>query len=161
MTAGGEIQEEGEMSLKFIRFFSAIIISLALAWPALPAYAGNPNDLNTAIRWVNVTAPNGGEVMTVGDVYRVTWQSSANIDKVSIGYKSCYTCLTWIVTNIPNTGYFDWTLYVGNTSKTQFTIQITGYQSGVGSVTDYSDEFFTVLPTQLPPAPPPKPPRRH
>ena len=149
------------MSLKVVRFFFAFIISLALAWPVFPALALDTSEANAAYRWIKVTSPNGGEVMTVGDVYRITWQASSNIDKVSIGYKSCYSCLTWIVTNIPNTGYYDWTCNVGNTHpKTQFTIQITGYQSGVGSDKDYSDSvIYGACPSPLPPAHLPKPPQ--
>jgi predicted outer membrane repeat protein len=138
------------MSLKVVRIFSSLVIAMALAWPSFPVLATNSSDLNAATRWIRVTSPNGGEVVTVGDVYRITWQASANIDKVSIGYKSCTSCLAWIVTNIPNTGFYDWTVNVGNTTKTQFTIQITGYQTGVGSTTDYSDNSLTVLPKPTP-----------
>jgi Right handed beta helix region/Ser-Thr-rich glycosyl-phosphatidyl-inositol-anchored membrane family/Fibronectin type III domain len=97
-----------------------------------------------------VTSPNGGEVMTVGNVYTITWQSSPSIDTVSIMYKSCPSCGDWIAFSIPNTGSYSWTVNVGNTSNTQFTIEITGYQTGVGSVTDDSDAPFTVLPALTP-----------
>ena len=93
---------------------------------------------------LTVVSPNGGELLTVGDVYRITWDSTPDIDMVTIGYKSCPSCLDWIAYNIPNTGYYDWTVYVGNTTNTEFTIEIIGYDVGVGSVIDYSDAPFTV-----------------
>jgi len=95
--------------------------------------------------FVQVVQPNGGEVLNVGSVYRITWNSTSDIDKVTIGYKSCDGCLDWIATNIPNVGYYDWNVFVGNTSNTQFKIYIIGYDTGVGSITDVSDNNFTVL----------------
>ncbi|MBP7876330.1 hypothetical protein KA012_05040, partial [Candidatus Woesebacteria bacterium] len=36
---------------------------------------------------VTVVTPNGGETLRVGSTYRIRWNASAGIDKVSIGYK--------------------------------------------------------------------------
>lgn len=95
--------------------------------------------------WITITKPNGGETLQVGQTYRITWSASSKIDTVSIGYKSCDSCLDWIAFSTPNLGYYDWNVDVGSTVNTQFKIEITGYQTGVGSVTDLSDNFFTVL----------------
>jgi predicted outer membrane repeat protein len=101
--------------------------------------------------FVQVIQPNGGEVLNVGSVYRITWNSTSDIDKVTIGYKSCDSCLDWIANNIPNAGYYDWNVFVGNTINTQFKIYIIGYDTGVGSISDTSDNNFTVLqPTPTP-----------
>ena len=101
---------------------------------------------------LQVLQPNGGEVLSVGSVYRITWDSTSDIDTVTIGYKSCDSCLSWIANNIANTGYYDWTVFVGNTVNTQFKIYIIGYDTGVGSISDVSDNDFTVLqpPTATP-----------
>ena len=101
--------------------------------------------------WIKVTSPNGGEVITEGDVFRITWASSPSIDRVSIGYKACYSCLDWIAFDTPNTGYYDWPVSVGY-GTSQYTIEITGYQTGIGSAIDTSDAPFTVvkLPTATP-----------
>ena len=101
-------------------------------------------------RYIRVIQPNGGEVLTVGQTFRIRWESS-KIDKVSIGYKSCPSCLDWIVNNIPNNKYYDWTVNVGNTVNTKFKIYVIGYETGKGSVTDESDNYFTVIkPMPLP-----------
>jgi len=102
--------------------------------------------------FVQVVQPNGGEVLQVGTTYRIMWNSTSDIDKVSIGYKPCDSCLSWIATNIPNTGYYDWNVFVGNTINTQFKIYIIGYDTGVGSISDVSDNNFTVVapPTATP-----------
>lgn len=102
---------------------------------------------------IQVLQPNGGETLYVGDVYRISWTSSPNIDMVSIGYSTGPGSLNWIVTNVPNSYYYDWTVYVGNTANTQFKIQIIGYDVGYGSVSDQSDDYFTVLPKPLTPTP--------
>jgi predicted outer membrane repeat protein len=96
--------------------------------------------------FLRVLQPNGGEALNVGSVYRITWDSTPDIDTVTIGYKSCDSCLSWIANNIPNTGYYDWNVFVGNTTNTQFKIYIIGYDTGVGSISDVSDNNFTVLP---------------
>lgn len=127
----------------FNKLFRLILVSLMLVVsPAVVAHAESTLSLM-------VVTPNGGEVLRPGDMYRITWQSSSDIDMVTIGYKACPSCLDWIAYNIPNTGYYDWTVYVGNTTNTQFTIEVIGYDTNVGSVIDTSDAPFTVLPTQL------------
>lgn len=105
-----------------------------------------PSQTPTPAHWISITAPNGGEVVHIGDTYRITWSSSPNIDKVTLGYKSCISCLAWIANNIPNVGYYDWTVSVSDPSKTQYAIDLIGYHTGVGSVEDTSDLSFTVLP---------------
>ncbi len=104
-----------------------------------------PSSTPTPPLFIQIVQPNGGEILTVGTTYRITWNSSPNIDMVTIGYKSCDSCLDWIVTNIPNVGYYDWNVNVGNTTNTQFKIDITGYDTGIGSTVDLSDNYFTVL----------------
>jgi hypothetical protein len=112
--------------------------------------SATPSQTPTPVRWLQITAPNGGEVLHVGDVYRISWASSSNIDKVTISYKSCPSCSGSIASNIPNTGYYDWTVTNGSSSNTQFAIDILGYQTGVGSVEDLSDIAFTILPLATP-----------
>lgn len=107
----------------------------------------------TPVRFIQVKSPNGGETLYVGQTYRISWDSSSNIDKVWLGYTTGPGSLNWIATNIPNTGFYDWKVFVGNTTNTKFKIDITGYQTGYGSVTDQSDNYFTVLP--VPPTPTP------
>lgn len=114
----------------------------------------------TPARSIQVKLPNGGETLYVGQTYRISWDSSSNIDKVWLGYSAGPGSLDWIATNIPNTGYYDWKVFVGNTTNTKFKIDITGYQTGYGSARDQSDNFFTVLsspPPTLTPTPSPTP----
>ena len=104
--------------------------------------------------YIHVASPNGGEVLNTGSTYRITWDSTPDIDKIFIGYKSCSSCLDWIAFDIPNTGYYDWNVMVGNTVNTQFRIYIIGYDTDIpGSASDESDNYITVLqPTPTSPA---------
>ena len=90
--------------------------------------------------FIKITSPNSG-TFTEGDNVQITWESSSNIDKVNIGYKSCPSCLDWVVFTTPNTGSYSWKVDVGNTTKTEFYLQITGYETGKGSVTSNSGTF--------------------
>jgi len=108
--------------------------------------------------YIRITSPNGGEVYTVGDMVTITWDSSSNIDTVSIGYSSCPSCLDWIKFTTPNTGSYTWKVNVGNTSNTKFVIDIGGYETGKGSLSDRSDANFTVNPKSTPTPTPTKTP---
>lgn len=106
-----------------------------------------PTPTPTPSIYVQVISPNGGETLTVGKTYRITWKSTPNIDTVSIGYSACPSCLDWIATGIHNTNYYDWNVFVGNTTNTQFKIWMIGYYTGQGSYVDESDNYFTVQPS--------------
>lgn len=107
---------------------------------------GSPEETLT----VEVTKPTGGEVLTVGDAYEITWESSSDIDKVSLGWSLGEGSLNWIqdATNIPNTGSFLWDVNVGNFSSDSRTVRISliGYDTGVGS-TQVTSDYFEVVQT--------------
>lgn len=88
----------------------------------------------TSTPWLTVTAPNGGEVLTNDDVYSITWQSSADIEFVSIliGYMdTCDGCspywnIVWTTGPIANSGSYDWTVSADDPQGKQFTAMIVG-----------------------------------
>lgn len=119
--------------------FSLVCLSFAI-------FLGLQNTTHAAISGhLDITSPNGGETYTEGDVVNITWDASDNIDKLSLGYSRGEGNLNWIETSVPNTGSYSWTVDVGNTSNTQFVIDITGYETGEGSLSDRSDNYFTVF----------------
>jgi hypothetical protein len=120
-------------------FASIIFLQLFLPKP-IQAFDGS----------VNVTYPAGGETFTEGDTVTIRWSSSPNIDKVSIMRKTDAHHGSWVATNIPNTGSHTWNVDVGNTTNTQFYIEIIAYETGKGSVTNFGN-YFTV--NQKPNAP--------
>jgi hypothetical protein len=108
-----------------------------------PAY--NPTSSG---RYIQITSPNGGEALTVGNTSRITWNSSTLsnvvlnvVDASNIG--STISCAN----SQPQTDkYCDWVVSIGNTTNTQFKIQATGYyyQPDYSTPTDNSDNYFTI-----------------
>jgi hypothetical protein len=122
------------------------------SFTVLPAPSPTPVPMS-----VTVTYPNGGEVLQAGQTYRITWNSSNNINNVDI---------TGIVENggyydiadaIPNVGYYDWNTGYAFKNNAQVKFEVRGYVKGVGNVADESDNDFTFVyptpttaPTQAP-----------
>ncbi len=129
-----------------LKIFIIISIVLAASW-SLP-------NISQAdfVGSIAVTSPNGGETLTVGQTYRITWNSNG-IDTVTLYAADSNGTLTVLASTIPNNGYYDWSVNVGNTTQTQFKIQVTGYKTGVGSTTDTSDGFFTIPSSFVTPTP--------
>jgi hypothetical protein len=136
------------MIRKIVLNIFTMMVVVTFAWPVQSVSAAQPPVIAAPARWLTLTSPNGGEVLSVGSVHRITWNSSANINRVAIGYMACATCFNLIAINIPNTGYYDWNVFVGNTTTTQFRVLVIGYQIGAGLAADTSDSAFTV--NQLP-----------
>lgn len=105
-----------------------------------------------APRFITITSPNGGETLTVGETYRIKWNSN-RVSNVMIGYSFGPGSLNWITSDlVPNQGYYDWKVGIGNTANTQVKIEAIGYENGVGSSIDQSDDFFTVTAAPTPTA---------
>jgi hypothetical protein len=122
-----------------------------------PTHTATP----TPAEWITLTAPNGGEVLTVGDVYRITWQSSPNVGRVNLGVISRYTCAgcpsEWFFERViaslyPNTGYYDWLVSVDDPTNKEFIVLVEGIDEIEYTILawDYSDEPFDVLPLSVP-----------
>jgi hypothetical protein len=97
-----------------------------------------------------ITSPRAGEVLGVGQLYSITWNALPQIDRVWLGYSECPTCLTWIATNVPNTGCYNWTVRTDNPHGTQFKLMIVGHQIGSKTVTAQSDGAFTIVASAQP-----------
>lgn len=101
-----------------------------------------PNPIPAGIK---VLSPNGGEKIGIGSTYRITWEAE-NVQNLWLGYSFDPNHGDWIATNIPNTGYFDWNVFIGyNNNNRNVKIFLSGYKPGVGSVYDESDNFFEVI----------------
>jgi hypothetical protein len=107
-------------------------------------FVNSTNDTFAIDGHLRVTYPNGGESFEVGDTITIRWDASDNIDKIMLGYSFGPGSLNWIATSIPNTGSYTWKVGIGNTTNTKIKIDVTGYETGKGSLSDQSDGFFTV-----------------
>lgn len=121
--------------------FSDNYFTITLATPVISPTSSCDSSGNICL---TVNSPTGNENLTVGQTYRISWTATPNIDKISIGYSFGPGSLNWIANNISNSGYYDWTVNLGNTTNAKAKIEIIGYQTGVGSVTAYSSDYFNV-----------------
>ncbi|KPJ66821.1 hypothetical protein AMJ44_07805, partial [candidate division WOR-1 bacterium DG_54_3] len=94
---------------------------------------------------VTVTAPNGGEVMTVGQVYTITWNATddVGVSSISIYYSYDGGGNYNLIENLSgNPGSYDWT--VPNTPSTQCLVKVYAYDAVGNEGSDVSDAFFTI-----------------
>jgi hypothetical protein len=92
---------------------------------------------------VTVATPNGGETLTAGSFYEITWTGAGNIDNVMIEY-SMNNGDSWVIVteSTPNDGSYLWT--VPYTNSGSCLVRISG---GVGdnSAVDTSDAVFSII----------------
>lgn len=106
---------------------------------------------------IKLKSPGGGETFTEGDTATISWDSSDKIDKVSIMYKSDAHHGNWVAFSHSNTGSYSWNVNVGNTTNTQFYIEITGFWTGHCSAKDQSGWFTVYQKEESPPKSSPQP----
>jgi subtilisin family serine protease len=101
---------------------------------------------------VTVTAPNGGEVLNVGQVFTITWNATDNVGVSSISIYYSYDGGTNynLIDNLSgNPGTYDWT--VPNTPSTQCLVKVYAYDDAANEGWDVSDNYFTIQQdTELP-----------
>jgi subtilisin family serine protease len=100
---------------------------------------------------VAVTAPNGGEVLTVGSAYTVAWTATDNVGvtSTSIYYSYDGGANYGLVATLPgNPGSYAWT--VPNTPSTQCLVEVYAYDAAANEGWDVSDAFFTIEELQAP-----------
>jgi len=93
---------------------------------------------------VRVITPNGGERLTVGSVFRIRWEASDNVgvEKVHIWLFQGDTQVMVIASNLPNTGYYDWT--VPNRPGGNYRIRIAAVDAAGNAAHDDSDGAFSI-----------------
>jgi subtilisin family serine protease len=101
---------------------------------------------------VTVTAPNGGEVLDVGQVYTITWNAADNVGvtSTSIYYSYDGGSNYSLIDNLSgNPGTYDWT--VPNTPSTQCLVKVYAYDDAANEGSDASDGLFTIQQDTEPP----------
>lgn len=100
---------------------------------------------------VAVTAPNGGEVMTVGSSYTIAWTAT---DNVGVTSSSLYYSFDGganysLIANLPgNPESYAWT--VPDTPSTQCLVQVYAYDAAANEGSDVSDAYFTIEESHAP-----------
>jgi subtilisin family serine protease len=101
---------------------------------------------------VTVNDPNGGEVLTVGTSYTITWNATDNVGvtSTSIYYSYDGGSNYDLIDNLSgNPGTYDWTVL--NTPSTQCLVKVYAYDGAANEGWDVSDAFFTIQEDTEPP----------
>jgi hypothetical protein len=90
---------------------------------------------------ITITSPNGGESCKVGSIHKITWTTIGNVNEVRIEC-SFNNGTSWvdIVSSIPNTGSFDWT--VPDNPSNDCLVRISEPD---GDPADVSDNVFSIV----------------
>jgi hypothetical protein len=103
------------------------------------------------IEVIKLNTPNGGETLTSGSTYNITWTTNQTIRPVSKVILS-YTLdggVTWkaITAITGNPGTYSWTVPTVSTSKTKCKVKVVLKDSAGNTIgSDVSDAFFTISP---------------
>ncbi len=114
----------------------------------LDAVDGAPSDVSNSVftiltESITVTSPSGGQVLTGGSTHQITWTSAGSIAAVRIEYSIDNGLeYTTIVASAPNTGSFNWTVPITNT--TFGFVRVSDAADGAPS--DVNDGPFTIVP---------------
>jgi parallel beta-helix repeat protein len=103
-----------------------------------------PSEADNVVPSVKVLAPNGGEALTVGSVFRISWEAT---DNVGVSYIQIWLIqdsseVMIIAENIPNTGYYDWA--VPNRVGSGYKVRIAAVDLSGNTGYDISDGTFTI-----------------
>src|SRR5206468_2624773 len=109
---------------------------------AADATANDASDNNFKIRGgITVSAPNGGELWTVGQARSITWTTSGTIPNVRLQYsKDNFASLVLITASAPGTGSFAWT--VPDDLSSTVKVRVTDVRDL--SVFDDSNAYFKI-----------------
>jgi hypothetical protein len=93
---------------------------------------------------VRVIAPNGGETLFSGNVFRIRWEASDNVgvSKIHILLFEGNTQVMVVARDLSNTGYYDWT--IPDRPGTNYKIRIIAVDAAGNAGYDDSDSVFII-----------------
>jgi hypothetical protein len=103
------------------------------------------------IEVIKLNTPNGGETLTSGSTYNITWATNSTkkpVSKVILSY-TLDGGVTWkaIPAITGNPGTYSWTVPKVSTSKTKCKVKVVLKDSAGNTIgSDVSDAFFTISP---------------
>ncbi|NIN35066.1 MAG: hypothetical protein GTN53_27740, partial [Candidatus Aminicenantes bacterium] len=102
--------------------------------------------MGASTTFISVQSPNGGEEWCIGSSYDITWSYGGPVENVSIDY-STDNGGSWtpVVSSIPNTGSYNWT--IPDTSSSQCLVRV---REPGGTPSDTSDAVFTITTPMIP-----------
>jgi len=112
---------------------------------------GGPSDISDSVFSITppsapaimVTFPNGGEALTVGSIYEITWTTVGTVGDLKIEYSTDNgTSWTEIITVTENDGNYEWT--VPDDPSDNCLIRVS--EADDGDPSDVSDAVFSIVP---------------
>ena len=92
---------------------------------------------------IEVISPNGGDELKQGDTVSVTWNDNV-AENVNIGLYRDDVLVRNVVSNTPSDGQADWTVPTNLPVGDRYKVKVS--QVGDNSISDLSDDFFSVKP---------------
>jgi len=97
----------------------------------------------------SISSPIGGATVAAGSVQTIAWQSTAAV-YVDLYYQSAQTGNVLIASNVPNTGFYSWTLPSSLPAGSDYVVQVTPKNSArTAQGAAVSSAAFTVSPAEL------------
>lgn len=90
-------------------------------------------------------SPSGGETLTAGTKYNIQWNQKG-VDMVTIGYKTCDSCLDWVIYNKnvdlnQNNQSHEWTIPENLGGRSDVSLEIIAYKTGSAQDVAASNKF--------------------
>ncbi len=101
---------------------------------------------------LTVTSPNGGEEWVGGTTNSITWTSTGSPTAyVKIELVKPGALNKVIISSTPNDGSYDWVIPMTQPLGSDYRVKITRttFPTGSSAATDYSDEYFSIVPEEL------------
>jgi len=95
----------------------------------------------TTLATLTLLAPNGGEQLTAGSAYMITWSSTGPISDVLIEYSIDNGSNWTLINTAANTGLYEWLIPMANSD--QCLVRIS--DASDPSINDISDAVFTIF----------------
>lgn len=134
---------DGVYSWRATGWYSSVV-KVRLTSLRHPEISDTSADFTTNYPQLTIIAPNGGENLTVGDVYRVEWTQNydPSADTVSLALSRNHPYGGWetLVQNIPNVGHWDWTV----TGPPADSARVEIFSTVMYWPKDISDTIFTI-----------------
>ncbi|MCE5340561.1 MAG: FG-GAP repeat protein [Planctomycetaceae bacterium] len=99
----------------------------------------------TELGTLTLLTPNGGENLSGGSAYDITWNSTGPIESVTLDY-SVDNAGTWTtIGTVVDTGSYEWTVADANSSQCRLRVR----DAGVSGAADASNNVFRIYPCKL------------
>lgn len=140
-TANMKLDGSGTLDTEYFYVVSVVLDGDAGEGANSAEASGTPTD--TTVPTVTLLAPNGGETLTVGVPYNVTWTATdpGGIDYVQIHYRINAGSWTLIDQDETNSGSIPW---MPDTAGVNVEVRVTAVDLSANSATDTSAATFTI-----------------